>query len=109
MKPQWTIEPEDVTSSLSKEINLECDAKAYPTATIQWTKLDENSKLMIRMQSKINTKSYFHFIGQTVVKEFRSNRINFELTKESSGSYKCKATNSIGSIEKIINVGYFGK
>ena len=59
MKPQWTIEPEDVTSSLSKEINLECDAKAYPTATIQWTKLDENSKLMIRMQSKINTKSYF--------------------------------------------------
>ena len=51
MRPQWTSEPEDVTSSLSKEINLECDAQAYPVATIQWTKLDENSKWMIRIQS----------------------------------------------------------
>ena len=52
-------------------------------------------------------KNNFFYIER--VKEFKSNRIDFVLTKENAGFYQCKIENSIGSIEKTIRVGYLGK
>lgn len=41
--------------------------------------------------------------------DYDSSTLSFELTKESSSLYRCKATNVLGSIEKIIKVSYKGK
>ena len=54
VKPKWSKEPQDITSPLFEEINLECNAKSYPSASIKWTKLTENSKLLIVI--KLNGK-----------------------------------------------------
>lgn len=44
-----------------------------------------------------------------VLKEFKSNRISFELTKESAGVYRCRSHNAVGSIEKTVTIGFYGK
>ena len=39
----------------------------------------------------------------------QSNKLSFQLTRETAGDYKCLAQNSVGKIEKIIKVGFYGK
>ena len=44
MIPKWSKEPQNVIATLNKEINLECDSKAYPKPMIRWFKLGEKGK-----------------------------------------------------------------
>ena len=54
-------------------------------------------------------KNSLQLLEQDIIKEFISNAISFQLTKETAGFYKCNARNSIGSIEKIVQVKFFSK
>ena len=62
------------------------------------------------IKTKMDTNDPFLSLELNVINEFKpSNAIRFDLTKETAGLYKCRSHNSIGSIEKIIKVTYFGK
>lgn len=109
VKPSFTKEPQDVTGRLLEEVTLECDGKGYPKPTIQWLKLSDDSESdSFRCLLDLSITPHF-LLGKTIVKEHKTNRISFGLGKESAGVYRCKIWNSIGSVEKTINVGYLGK
>lgn len=44
VKPKWFKEPQDLSSSLNKEVTLECDVISYPFPVVKWFKLDKNGK-----------------------------------------------------------------
>ena len=51
----------------------------------------------------------FDFPESTPLNDYESGQIRFNFTRDHAGYYKCLAINSVGSIEKLIYLAYFGK
>lgn len=48
-------------------------------------------------------------LGVTPLKEYETGHIKFNFTRNDGGWMKCVASNSLGSIEKLVYLAYYGK
>ena len=61
-KPVWASEPEDVTTTLHREVALNCSAKGWPPVTSKWIRLHKDSKWLF-----FRTKTVFSGLVGAIV------------------------------------------
>ena len=88
MKPKWSKQlPELLSVRLNSELHIDCQANGYPQPKIKLERL-ANGKLLESIES-----------GQ----------LRTKYTKEMTGKYRCLAENSVGRIERLVQVKHYGK
>lgn len=48
-------------------------------------------------------------LGKTKLRDYATNVIRFNFTREDASLYKCTSTNSVGDLEKTVSLNYFGE
>ena len=87
---------------------LDCDAKGYPKPQTKLIKLNKDCKWTYTETYFKLIFSFFNLIASQL-KDYETNVIKINFTKEDAGLYKCSSSNLAGSIEKIVSIDYFGK
>lgn len=88
MKPKFTTEPTNISTKLNSILQTKCAVSAIPEANVRWEKLSSKGE---------------------VEKTVDGDELKFNFTKKDASLYRCRASNSLGSIEKTIRIGFYGK
>ncbi|CAB3373221.1 Hypothetical predicted protein [Cloeon dipterum] len=90
-KPKFVINPEDYYGHQGQQISLHCTATGHPSPSVTWSRDGKDVRINERVRVLDN--------GTLTIRHSRV---------EDSGSYKCSASNFIGTTQTIIYVKVVG-
>ena len=105
-KPVITTDLQNITSLLNQLVTLDCQAKGFPKAETKWSRVMENGNAKTVISKVLNSSCSLLSLE---MREYQTNRLEFNLTRENAGQYTCIAWNSNGRAEKSIRVDYYGE
>ena len=110
-----TSDLQNITGLLNQPISLECQAKGFPKVETKWSRVMQEGRRgrqplpirKFRERDFLIKITFFKPLSET--KEYRSKRLEFNLTRENAGQYTCSSWNANGRAEKSIHVDFYGE
>lgn len=88
VKPKFAVEPVNLSTKLNSILQTRCEVSAIPSPTVRWEKLSANGE---------------------VERTIDGDELKLNLTRKDASLYRCRASNSLGSVEKTIRISFYGK